>query len=76
MIRRVLAAVESVPIDPEIALIAAEYWRHFRARGRTLGDADALTAATARRHGFTLETYNHADFPMDDIAIYEPMPAL
>jgi len=72
--RRFLDALYQVPTGGSIALIAAEYWRTFRNRGITLGRADALIAATARALDLTLVTYNRSHYPIDDIALYDPMP--
>ena len=74
--RRYLNAVRCVPATEDVAYQAAEYRRRFRARGITLGDVDAIIAATAKVGGYTLLTYNRRHFPMDDIALYDPMPEL
>ena len=74
--RRYLNAVRCVPATEAVAYQAAEYRRTFRERGVTLGDVDAIIAATAKVGGYTLLTYNRRHFPMDDIALYDPMPKL
>ena len=72
--RRFLEALYQIPASGPVALAAAEYWRDFRRRGVTLGRADALIAATVRVFDLTLVTYNRDHYPMDDIALYDPMP--
>lgn len=74
--RRYLRALEPIPVTTTVAYEAAEYQQAFRARGVTLGDVDSVIAATAKVHGLTLLTYNRRHFPMDDIRLYDPMPAL
>jgi len=72
--RRFLETLHQVPADGPIAEAAAEYWRHFRHRGVTLGRADALIAATARVRDLVLVTYIRDHYPMGDVALYDPMP--
>jgi tRNA(fMet)-specific endonuclease VapC len=69
--QRLLNQLYKIPIDSIIAIRAAEYWREFRAKGITLGQADAIIAATANILNLTLITYNQSHYPMDDIAFYE-----
>jgi predicted nucleic acid-binding protein len=69
-----LSVLYKVPADGAIAFKAAEYWRKFRRRGITLGQADALIAATAYVSDLTLITYSRDHYPMEDIKLYEPMP--
>ena len=66
--------LNKIPIDGAIALKAAEYWREFRQQGVTLGQADALIAATAHVLDLVLITYNRDHYPMKDMKLYEPMP--
>lgn len=66
-----LAPLHKIPIDGTIAMKAADYWKEFRTKGITLGQADALIAATANIKNLTLITYNQSHYPMDDIAFYE-----
>jgi len=69
--QQLLNELYKIPIDGSIAIKAAEYWRDFRVRGITLGQADAMIAATANILNLTLITYNRNHYPMDDIAFYE-----
>ncbi len=71
-----LRVLYKIPVDGDIALKAAEYWREFRGRGTTLGQADALIAATAHVLKLVLVTYNSNHYPMKDITLYQPMPEL
>ncbi|MBT4504061.1 MAG: type II toxin-antitoxin system VapC family toxin [Gemmatimonadetes bacterium] len=74
--RRFLDTLYQIPTGGPIPLIAAEYWRNFRSQGITLGRADALVGATARALDLMLVTYNCDHYPMDDIALYDPMPSV
>ena len=69
--RRFLETLYQVPADGVVAVAAAEYWRDFRARGVTLGRADALIAATARTLDLVLVTYNRDHYPMDDVRLHD-----
>lgn len=60
------------PIPAEVALVAGGYRWTFAKRGRQLGVADALIAATARHYGAVLVTSNGRDFPMTDITVVAP----
>ena len=71
---RFLDTLQQIPPDGSMAIAAAEYWRHFRSRGVTVGRADALIAATARILDLVLVTYNSDHYPMDDVAFYDRMP--
>ncbi len=73
---RFLSVLHKIPVDGDVALKAAEYWREFRSRGITLGQADALIAATACVFGLVIVTYNSNHYPMRDIELYQPMPEL
>ena len=74
--RQLLSVLYNIPVDGPIAFKAAEYWRGFRQQGVTLGQADALIAATAHALDLTLITYNLDHYPMQDIRLYEPMPQI
>jgi len=71
-----LNSLWQIPVTPEIATEAGEYWKNFRRRGITLGRSDALIAATAKVRELTLVTFNIAHYPMKDIELYEPMPKI
>jgi len=73
---RFLSVLYQIPVDGDIALKAAEYWREFRNQGITLGQADAFIAATAHVSKSVLVTYNSSHYPMKDITFYRPMPQL
>jgi predicted nucleic acid-binding protein len=66
-----LDACETLPIDAQIADQAGELIRSQRARGETIGDADALIAATALQRSLALLTTNPRHFPMPGLAIYQ-----
>jgi predicted nucleic acid-binding protein len=68
VIRRFLAALEFVALDPEGAAQAGELRRVAgRSAGRGLGDA--LIAALAQRLGATIVTRNAADYAAYDVAV-------
>jgi hypothetical protein len=69
-----LSVLYKIPVDGDIALKAVEYWRGFRKQGITLGQADALIAATVHVLKLVLITYNSDHYPMKDITLYKPMP--
>jgi predicted nucleic acid-binding protein len=46
---------------------------HYDVKGRTLGVADLIIAATALAHDLVLMTDNRKDFPMPKLALY-PLP--
>ena len=68
---QLLNQLYKIPIDSIIAMKAADYWKEFRVKGITLGQADAMIAATANVMNLTLITYNRSHYQMDDITFYE-----
>jgi predicted nucleic acid-binding protein len=66
-----LDTFESLPVDVEIANRAGEVIRFWRAKGVTLGDMDALIAATALQHNLPLVTTNPRHFPMPELTVYQ-----
>lgn len=66
-----LDALECLPIDNDVADLAGELVRLWRGRGITLGDADALIAATALQHTLPLVTTNPKHFPMPELTVYQ-----
>lgn len=60
--RAFLAALEDRAVDREVAERAADIVREARAKGRTMGLADALIAATCLIEGLELVTLNVRDF--------------
>ncbi|MBD3181702.1 PIN domain-containing protein [Candidatus Poribacteria bacterium] len=69
-----ISALFKIPVDGEIAMKAADYWREFRNKGVTLGQADAMIAATASVNNLIIVTYNSSHYPMKDVETYYPMP--
>ncbi len=65
-----LSALESLPVDSEVADLAGELVRTWRARGVTLGDADVLIAATAIQYSLLLVTTNPKHFPMPELTVF------
>ena len=72
--REFLNKLRRLEVTEEIAEKAAEYFREFKAKGRTLLIADLLIAATAFCHDLRLVTLNRKDFPMTDIDFWQETP--
>lgn len=66
-----LNSFEALDVTSEIADQAGELIRTWRTRGITLGDADAIIAATALQHGLVLITTNPKHFPMPDLVVFQ-----
>ncbi len=62
-VEKLLEAWEVLPVDRGIAKRAAEIWRDQATKGRTLGMADCLIAATAELNNLKVVTANVKDFP-------------
>jgi len=67
----VLDSVITISITARIADLAGELIRSYRARGATIGDADAVIAASAIHHKLTLVTTNARHFPMPELSILQ-----
>jgi predicted nucleic acid-binding protein len=68
--RRLLARMETVPVDRKIADRAGDLIRRARNQGRTLHVADALIAATAVQQGLALVTLNVRHFAGLGVSLY------
>lgn len=62
---------EALNVTSEIADMAGELIREWRKRGVTLGDGDAIIAATAIYHRLTLVTTNAKHFPMPELTVFQ-----
>jgi predicted nucleic acid-binding protein len=71
--RRLLARLETVPVDAEIADRAGALLRQAHNRARALHVIDALIAATAVQRSMTLVTLNQADLQGLGLSLY-PVP--
>ena len=71
MFKSLLAELTIIPIDLEVAKVAAVYRRESlkTKRGQML---DCFLAAQAKVHKLTLVTNNKSDFPMKDVKIITP----
>ena len=68
--RDFLQSLHVYPLEETATLLAAQYVRDYRAKGRTLALFDAAIAATCVINNLVLVTYNKKDFPMPDLKIY------
>jgi predicted nucleic acid-binding protein len=66
-----LDMLETIPVTAGVADLAGEFIRTWRERGATLGDADALIAASALDRGLTLVTTYARHFPMPELAVLQ-----
>ncbi len=63
-VRRLLRAIDSVPVTDLIAHRAGDFQREYRRSHQGIGLPDYLIAATAEMHGVPLATLNVRHFPM------------
>lgn len=61
----------TLPMDNFIADQAGELIRSWRTRGITLGDADAVIAATALYYELDMVTTNARHFPMPELTVWQ-----
>ncbi len=66
-----LDSMQTSPITAGIADLAGELIRSWRTRGVTIGEADAIIAATAIHHKLTLVTTNARHFPMPELVVFQ-----
>jgi predicted nucleic acid-binding protein len=66
-----LNSLETIPMTAEIADQAGDLIRSWQAGGVSLGNADAVIAASALQHGLALVTTNTKHFPMPDLTIFQ-----
>jgi hypothetical protein len=69
-VEQLLEAWDIIPVDAVIAAEGAQIRRRWRERGRTIGMADSLIAATAKVRNLVVVTGNVKDFP--DVATLDP----
>jgi predicted nucleic acid-binding protein len=67
---RFLDSLEHYVVDSELARFAGLLKNEWADKGRTLGIADVIIAATALAHGLVLMTDDVSDFPMPQLALY------
>lgn len=70
-VKDLLSGWDIVPVNPAIAVQAAETRRTWRSKGVTLSTADALIGATAQVYELTLITTNAKDFPY--VSVVDPV---
>lgn len=76
-VEKLLEGWEVLPVDRRVARRAAEIRREQAAKGRTLGMADCLIAATAELSNMKLVTSNVKDFPtVQVVAPGGPLPEI
>jgi len=66
-----LDSLQTIPMTADIADLAGELIRSWQIRGVTLGEADAVIAASALHKGLTLITTNVRHFPMPELAVFQ-----
>ena len=66
-----LDSLETLPMNTEVADLAGELIRTWRGNGVTLGDADAVIAASALQNDLALVTTNVRHFPMPELIIFQ-----
>lgn len=66
-----LNSFDALDVTSEIADQAGQLIRSWRTRGITLGDADAIIAATALQHGLVVVTTNPKHFPMPELTVVQ-----
>ena len=66
-----LDSMQTIPITAAIADLAGELIRSWRTRGVTIGEADAVIAASGLSQGLALVTTNAKHFPMLDLIVYQ-----
>jgi len=66
-----LDSFDALDVTSEIADMAGELIRQWRKRGVTLGEGDAIIAATALCHRLTLVTTNAKHFPMPELTVFQ-----
>ena len=66
-----LDSLETIPMSSAIADRAGELIREWRGRGITLGDADAIIAASALHNALILVTTNTRHFPMPELVVLQ-----
>ena len=67
---RVLDNIVCLPVTLETARRAGELKAEWARKGRTLGLADMIVAATALEHGLTVVTDNRKDFPIEGLSFW------
>jgi len=66
-----LNSLETIAVTSGIADLAGELIRSWRERGATIGDVDAIIAASASSRGLALVTTNARHFPVKELTIYQ-----
>ncbi len=66
-----LDSMQTISITAAIADLAGELIRSWRTRGVTIGEADAVIAATAIHHRLALVTTNARHFPMPEMVVFQ-----
>jgi len=66
-----LDSLETISMTSAIADRAGEFIRSWRERGITLGDADAIIAASALHNALILVTTNARHFPMPELVVLQ-----
>lgn len=76
LLEKLIAQFGVVPIEEQIAKIAAQYRQQFSRKKKTVYLLDCFIAASCKQYGHILVTNNIKDFLMSDIKIYTPRKML
>ena len=68
---RLLDAMQTIPVTADITDLAGELIRSWRTRGVTIGEADAIIAASALENNLALVTTSARHFPMPELVILQ-----
>lgn len=66
-----LDSVETLNVSSSVADQAGELIRFWKTHGTTIGDADAIIAASALQNSLTLVTTNPRHFPMSELVVLQ-----
>lgn len=66
-----LNSLQTIPMTADIADLAGELIRSWRVRGVTIGESDAVIAATAVHHRLALVTTNARHFPVPELVVLQ-----
>ena len=69
---RFLESLKVFDVNMDIAKIAAQLIRDYKAKGVTMGIPDSIIASTCILHDLTLVTYNRKHYPISGLKFHTP----